>query len=443
MLIQPEKVALVKVRLRKAVRRCEKLWIRFVSASAKGLKNAEKWALRILKRAEDWLEKLLAQAVKEKIKAAFTQECHSRKAVNLVMPVACVLVLASVLSLVPLAPRAAAADHEPAAETANLTITPRYAVAEIAEAEALDMHGELVEACGIYVDNKLYSVIDCQAQLQFFLDALLNQEKLEDPDAEASYAQEIEVVSGLYPSGSVKSYDEIKEILLSVLQIQVTKTETYQEEIPFDTVTVSNDVEYTVFSNVVNEGADGVQECVDQVTYLNGKEVSRSAVKRIVVQEPVSKTIETGTRTLPDSYPEGYQSGQGSGVATGSFLWPLPYTYHITSPFEMRWGTMHKGIDIAEGGVHGATVRASDGGVVTIAGDLNDGYGNYVVIDHGNGYKTLYAHGSAIYVTQGQYVSKGQPILAVGNSGNSYGSHLHFEIIENGTEVNPLNFDFE
>ena len=293
------------------------------------------------------------------------------------------------------------------------------------------------------MDSKRYSVIDCQAQLQFFLDAVLNQEKLEDPDAEASYAQEIEVVSGLYPSGSVKSYDEIKEILLSVLQIQVTKTETYQEEIPFDTVTVSNDMEYTVFSNVVNEGADGVQECVDQVTYLNGKEVSRSAVKRTVVQKPVSKTIETGTRTLPDSYPEGYQSGQGSGVATGSFLWPLPYTYHITSPFEMRWGTMHKGIDIAEGGVHGATVRASDGGVVTIAGDLNDGYGNYVVIDHGNGYKTLYAHGSAIYVTQGQYVSKGQPILAVGNSGNSYGSHLHFEIIENGTEVNPLNFDFE
>lgn len=254
-----------------------------------------------------------------KIKAAFTQECRSRQAVNLVMPVACVLVLASVLSLVPLAPRAAAADHEPAAETANLTITPRYAAAEIAETEALDMHGELVEACGIYVDNKLYSVIDCQGQLQFFLDALLNQEKLEDPDAEASYAQEIEVVSGLYPSGSVKSYDEIKEILLSVLQIQVTKTETYQEEIPFDTVTVSNDMEYTVFSNVVNEGADGVQECVDQVTYLNGKEVSRSAVKRTVVQEPVSKTIETGTRTLPDSYPEGYQSGQGSGVATGSF----------------------------------------------------------------------------------------------------------------------------
>ena len=112
--------------------------------------------------------KLPAQAVKEKIKAAFTQECRSRQAVNLVMPVACVLVLASVLSLVPLAPRAAAADHEPAAETANLTITPRYAAAEIAEAEALDMHGELVEACGIYVDNKLYSVIDCQAQLQFF-----------------------------------------------------------------------------------------------------------------------------------------------------------------------------------------------------------------------------------------------------------------------------------
>ena len=133
MLIQPEKAALVKARLRKAVHLCEKLWTRFVSAGAKGLKNAEKWALRILKRAEGWLGKLPAQAVKEKIKAAFTQECRSRQAVNLVMPVACVLVLASVLSLVPLAPRAAAADHEPAAETANLTITPRYAAAEIAE----------------------------------------------------------------------------------------------------------------------------------------------------------------------------------------------------------------------------------------------------------------------------------------------------------------------
>ena len=83
---------------------------------------------------------------------------------------------------------------------------------------------------------------------------------------------------------------------------------------------------------------------------------------------------------------------------------------------------MHKGIDIAEGGVHGATVRASDGGVVTILKRLKRQLRGYVVIDHGNGYKTLYAHGSAIYVTQGQYVSKGQPILAVGNSGNSYGS---------------------
>ena len=71
MLIQPEKAALVKARLRKAVHLCEKLWTRFVSAGAKGLKNAEKWALRILKRAEGWLGKLPAQAVKEKIKAAF------------------------------------------------------------------------------------------------------------------------------------------------------------------------------------------------------------------------------------------------------------------------------------------------------------------------------------------------------------------------------------
>lgn len=443
MLIQPEKVALAKARLRKAIHLCEKLWARFMPAGVSAFKSGKEWALGILKRAKSWFEKLPANAVKEKIRTSFTQGTRPERTVNLVMPIALVLVLGSVLSLVPLAPYASAADHEPVAETANLTVTPRYASADIADTEILDMSGELAEACGVYVDNKLYGVMDCQAQLQFFLDALLNREKLVDPAAETSFAQEIELVSGLYPSGSIKSYDEIKEILLPVLKIQVTKEETYQEEVPFETVTVGNDLEYTVYSNVVNPGANGVQECVDQVTYLNGEEVARNPVKRTVVQEPTSKTIEVGTRTLPDSYPDGYQSGQGSGVATGSFLWPLPYTYYITSPFEMRWGTMHKGIDIAESGVHGAVVRAADGGVVTVAGDLNDGYGNYVIIDHGNGYRTLYAHGSAIYVTQGQYVSKGQPILAVGNTGNSYGSHLHFEIIENGTEVNPLNFDFE
>ena len=243
MLIQPEKVALVKARLRKAIHLCEKLWARFTAVGSAGLRNAEKWALRILKKTENWLGKLPVSSVKEKVKVAFTQDSRSQRVVNLVMPVACVLVLASVISLVPLAPHASAADHELVSETANLTIVPRYAAAEIADTEVLDMNGELVEACGIYVDNKLYGVIECQAQLQFFLDALLNQEKLEDPNAETSYVQEIEVVSGLYPSGSIKSYDEIKEILLPVLEIQVVKTETYQEEIPFETVTVSNDLE--------------------------------------------------------------------------------------------------------------------------------------------------------------------------------------------------------
>lgn len=443
MLIQPERIALVKARLRKAIHFCEKLWTRFTTAAVSALKRSQKWVLGILEIAKSRIYQLPAETVKEKIRSVFHKEIRPEWTVKLVMPVAWVLVLASVLSLVPLAPHAAAANHEPVAETANLTITPRYAVADIADTETLNMSGELTEACGVYVDNKLYGVMECQAQLQFFLDALLNQEKLKNPEAETSFAQEIEVVSGLYPSESLKTYDEIKDILLSVLQLQVTREEVYESEIPFETVTVSNDLEYTVFSGVVNQGANGVEECVDRVTYLNGQEIARAPVKRTVVQEPVNETVAVGTRTLPDSYPDGYLSGEGSGVATGSFLWPLPYTYNITSPFEIRWGTMHKGIDIAESGVHGAVVRAADGGVVMVAGDLNDGYGNYVIIDHGNGYKTLYGHGSAIYVTKGQYVSKGQPILAVGNTGNSYGDHLHFEIIENGTEVDPLGFQYE
>ena len=75
------------------------------------------------------------------------------------------------------------------------------------------------------------------------------------------------------------------------------------------------------------------------------------------------------------------------------------------------------------------------------SGDVyNSGYGLYVIINHGNGRKTLYGHTSKLLVQAGEKVFKGQPIALVGNTGNSFGAHLHFEVIENGTHVDPLNY---
>ncbi len=126
---------------------------------------------------------------------------------------------------------------------------------------------------------------------------------------------------------------------------------------------------------------------------------------------------------------------------TGRYL--MPGQGPITSPFGYRvhpiFGTMrfHTGVDI--GAYYGSPVLASDSGVVIDSGWMG-GYGNCIIIDHGGGYSTLYAHCSELYVSYGQSVAKGQQIAAVGSTGNSTGPHLHFEVRINGEPVDPLGF---
>ena len=120
----------------------------------------------------------------------------------------------------------------------------------------------------------------------------------------------------------------------------------------------------------------------------------------------------------------------GTVVASGSFVWPTQG--RITQNFV--W--YHPGTDIANKEMPG--VLAADSGTVITAGWSNVGYGNYIIIDHNNGTKTLYAHLSAIYVNVGQTVARGNTIGKMGSTGRSTGPHLHFEIIKNGVHTNPL-----
>ncbi len=117
----------------------------------------------------------------------------------------------------------------------------------------------------------------------------------------------------------------------------------------------------------------------------------------------------------------------------GELAWPL--RGRITSSFGMRWGRMHYGIDIAAS--HGTTVRAAASGKVIYSG-WKGGYGNTVMIDHGDGVVTLYAHNSSLLVRVGQRVSAGQPIARVGSTGRSTGPHLHFEVRIDGKPQDPL-----
>jgi len=198
----------------------------------------------------------------------------------------------------------------------------------------------------------------------------------------------------------------------------------YQEEIPYTTVTVSDDTIYEGDQKIRVSGLPGVARVSAQLRYRNGEIYESLEVGRETVLEPVEEVIAEGVKKRPPKSP------------TGAFI--RPYWGKLTSKFGYRslfGGSMHQGIDLA--GPTGSPIVASDGGTVTFAGWRN-GYGNCVTIRHANGYSTLYGHCSKMLVKEGQAVAKGELIAKVGSTGRSTGSHLHFEIRINGTPVDPL-----
>ncbi|HTE59200.1 MAG TPA: peptidoglycan DD-metalloendopeptidase family protein [Solirubrobacteraceae bacterium] len=136
------------------------------------------------------------------------------------------------------------------------------------------------------------------------------------------------------------------------------------------------------------------------------------------------------------------QAAQGGGgpagpvrQGSGSMIWPVNGTF--TSPFGMRWGRLHAGVDIAA--PEGTPIRAADSGSVVLAA-WTGGYGNYTCISHGGSLSTCYGHQSRFGTSAGASVSKGQVIGYVGNTGNSFGAHLHFEVRINGQPVDPMGY---
>lgn len=184
------------------------------------------------------------------------------------------------------------------------------------------------------------------------------------------------------------------------------------------------------------------------------KEVEENKAKQEKILDKMSNDRDTAERAYQELVEASKQveqmirqsryqvsGGQGNGKSTGTMIWPI--SGPITSPFGWRthpiFGTsiFHSGIDI--GGDYGMEVVAADGGVVIYAGWIS-GYGNAVIIDHGNGVSSLYGHNQSLVVREGQSVSQGQLISYCGSTGNSTGPHVHFEVRENGSPVSPYNY---
>ncbi len=174
---------------------------------------------------------------------------------------------------------------------------------------------------------------------------------------------------------------------------------------------------------VKQEGTFGKKEVTYLITEENGVRTERVQTAENVLVEPENRIVIVGTKVIPS-------------VGTGTFAWPAEGG-HISSQMGHRWGRYHYGIDIAR--PSGYTIKASDNGVVKTAG-RHSTYGNHIVIDHNNGYETLYAHLSEIGVSVGQVIEQGAAIGVMGSTGRSTGTHLHFEVHKNGSEVNPLAY---
>ena len=350
---------------------------------------------------------------------------------------------------------------------------------------------EVEELCGVYVNGQFEGAVDSEKKVTVLLNSILancadtySQFMLSDVDLK--FAQDVQTVVGLYPTSAKLSLSEMRERLTdrrqsqkwvtvqegdtaasvaeqngitrkqllslntdvtpnalqagdkllvqeagAYLDVEMTCTEIENRSIAYKTETVKDSSRYIGDNYVKIEGVPGVRRLTYAVTYIDGKEVSRKKMSEAVVREPVTQVNAVGAMDA------GGGSGvAGDGIARG-LIWPLPSSYSVGETYGYQVGRFHNGIDIY--GDYGAPIIASDGGVVVEAttSGYNGGWGLSVVVDHGNGYQTRYAHCSAVLVTVGESVSRGQVVGRVGSTGYSTCNHLHFEVYYHDNRIDP------
>lgn len=234
------------------------------------------------------------------------------------------------------------------------------------------------------------------------------------------YVKEVLALNeGLTESTTLQIGDEII-ITVPEPELSVTTVEesTYEEDYYAEVQYIENDDWYTTDTVVRQEPVAGHHEVTALITRKNGKEEEREIIAETVMEEPVPKIVERGTK-IPPTYIKPLSGGR------------------FTSGYKWRWGRMHKGVDWAC--PVGTAIMASCGGTVVQAGWMG-GYGYCITLKHPDGRQTRYGHLSKILVSVGQSVKQGQKIALSGNTGRSTGPHVHFEILINGSQVNPLKY---
>lgn len=237
-------------------------------------------------------------------------------------------------------------------------------------------------------------------------------------------AQLLSINPGLNEDSLLKIDQEINVTFLEPLLRVVVEKEVFKKEtVAYKKEVVEDSSMFKGDTKVKQEGKDGLREVTYKISEQNGVKVKQETISENMIQEPINHIVLKGTKVMPSR-------------GDGSFAWPAVGGY-VSSHLGYRWGKMHKGIDIAR--PSNRTIKAADNGVVVFAG-WDGGYGNKIIVDHNNGYRTVYAHLSSITVNVGQTVPKGSKIGVMGSTGDSTGVHLHFEIYKNGSLKNPMDY---
>ena len=284
----------------------------------------------------------------------------------------------------------------------------------------------LAESALLKIDGEVVAAAKDAATIQTILDTKLSSYNVEKYECSSEFSEDVKIVSGFYPIDKYSSSEDIGS-KIDNLSVKTTVKETTDIKLSYQTVTKRTSAYSVGYYAVTTRGSNGLKHKVDSVVYLNGVEVSRESLEDVVVTQPVNQVVTIGT-------------APAYGGGGGSLHFPLASYSFISSKYGEVSGRSkpHKGIDFAA--PRGTPVYAADDGVVTFSGWNSGGYGYYVIIDHGNGMTTHYAHHSQNLVKKGEKVSKGQTIALVGTTGQSTGYHLHFEVRINGTCVNPANY---
>lgn len=353
----------------------------------------------------------------------------------------------------------------------------------------------ITNACGIYIDGEFLCAVKNETDAVTVFDNILKSYDA-GGDGTVSFVEDIAYIQGMYPDNENTIWDAVRlserlagkkneatyyavqsgdtpsgiaqkfgistaklyelnpsaknnlyvgEKLMitsevNFIRVQVTRTETRTVSIPFKTITTQNPNLYKGTKKTVKTGVNGEQLITERVTYIDGVKVKVQEISRVTTREPVDEQIQVGGKTYAVSSYGTVSSGTVKNFG-GRFIWPAIGAYNVSSGFGGR--RRHGGIDIVKPGGNstGCTIVAAGSGTV-VSASYHPSWGYNVLINHGNGVMTRYAHmlPGSFKVSGGQHVSAGQAIGNVGSSGNVTGPHLHFEVYINGSRVNPMPY---